>query len=282
VATPLRLLALSVYSAGDAAGSVPQSLTPIVTADGQQRLLVGLRNGRIVNYCVSSTVSTAGTSGNGTAAAGPERVPALSDVTVRRLAESPVAFVEILSPFGPALVGLLQDRTLLVQPSRWSLGVQRVCLQGAVASHVAPFCCAACPFGLAVIVDTELRIVSLDHSQRLDVSTLPLCPLPHCALTGTHAHRSSAGAEAAAEEALGRTGEGGHAGGAVGIGGEGGGEDLGRAGVIGARDDFMASRVVWVPGSRCVLVACNYYGATAYGMQGAGGQVCGTLTRLLQ
>jgi len=34
-----------------------------------------------------------------------------------------------------------QDRTLFVQPSRWSLTYQRISLHGAVVSHVAPFCC---------------------------------------------------------------------------------------------------------------------------------------------
>jgi hypothetical protein len=136
VATPLQVLDVSVYSAGDAAGSVPQSLTCLQDADQQQRLLVGLRNGRIVNYRIA-----------------PQRAEVLCGATLRRLAESPVTLVRVASPAGPALVGLLQDRTLFLRPSRWSLAFQRISLQGEVASHVAPFCCPACPYGLAVLVD---------------------------------------------------------------------------------------------------------------------------------
>jgi len=148
VATPLQVLDLSVYSAGDAAGSVPQSLTCMRSADHQQRLLVGLRNGRIVNYRIA-----------------PEQADVLCDATLRRLAESPVTLVGVASPAGPALVGLVQDRTMFLRPSRWSLAFQRISLQGEVASHVAPFCCPACPYGLAVLVDILKSTINIDFAR---------------------------------------------------------------------------------------------------------------------
>ena len=282
VVTPLQVLDLSAYSAGDVAGSVAQSLTSMQGADQQQRLLVGLRNGRVVNYRIA-----------------PEQADVLCDATLRRLAESPVSFVKVASPTGPALVGLLQDRTLFLRPSRWSLAYQRISLQGEVASHVAPFCCAACPYGLAVLVDSQLRIVSLDETQGLDVTCVPLAPLggarefplrllpqlatpsddlhhlrnlltqPHTIVADSPAPPAPSGADFELFDL----------GGDMRSGAADGEEDVGMG--IGVRDDFMASRVVWLAHCQCVLVACNYFGQQRSGGGWEGGLPPGCEIRLV-
>lgn len=243
-ATSMEEVDLACYSPGDTAGSVPQSLSTLESPDGQQRLLVGLRNGRVVNFCVEIRALHQDKG----------QMRFLHEATVRRLAESPVNFVRIRSPNGPALVGLVQDRTLVVEPSRWSMSYERLGLRGAAASHVAPFCCAACPYGLAVLVDTQLRIISLDYSQHLDISTIPLdsaptalsaslstCPYPSHAPSAATASfdasvRACGAGEGIASATAPRTNEA----------------------CDEQRDDLMASRVVWVERHRCLVVACNF------------------------
>ena len=143
----LQVLDLSHYSSGDAAGSVAGSLAVVDITATQRCLLVGLRNGRVITYRIAPFPPSPNT---------PAEV--LIDATVRRPGESPVTFVASRAPMGPAILALLQERTLFAKPSSGSPVWRRLCLQGegegggragGVASHAAPFCCEACPFGYA-------------------------------------------------------------------------------------------------------------------------------------
>ena len=181
----LQVLDLSQYSSGDSAGSVAGSLAVVEITSTQRCLLVGLRNGRVITYRIAPFPPSPNT---------PAEV--LIESTVRRPSESPVTFVASRAPMGPAILALLQERTLFARPSSGSPVWRRLCLEGegegggragGVASHAAPFCCEACPFGYAR-VRVRLRGTHA-HSRARACDSRSTCSLPSspffCAHTRT-------------------------------------------------------------------------------------------------
>eukprot|EP00960_Hanusia_phi_P073877 768104-Hanusia_phi.AAC.14 len=148
---------LGVYSRSDLSGSVPQSLAILPGPAEGVFLVVGLRNGKVIIFTLDD-----------------HSLAIVGSGTTRRLAESPITFVRISSYAGPSLIALVQDVTFLVTPSRASLQFQRISLHPGGISHVAPFICEASPLGMAIVVDSQLRVVSIDRCEKLDVRTIPL------------------------------------------------------------------------------------------------------------
>ena len=121
-------------------------------------------------------------------------------------------------------------------------------------------------YSLAVVVESQLRIVSIDYSQSVDIATMALPPFAHAAhsplpLAAGVSHdgdafppaskQPSVWAEAARlyEENMRRD--------AVGVRSRA--DDIAEigAGLGGPRNDFVASHVLWLASSDCVLLACN-------------------------
>ncbi|EKX51431.1 hypothetical protein GUITHDRAFT_134365 [Guillardia theta CCMP2712] len=148
---------LGIYSGSDLSGSVPQSFGILPEPAGGVFLVVGLRNGKVIIFTLNAL-----------------SLPLVGLGTTRRLAESPITFVSITSYAGPSLIALVEDVAFLVTPSRASLQFQRIGFQPGGISHAAPFICDACPLGMAIVVDGQLKLVSIDRCEKLDVKTIPL------------------------------------------------------------------------------------------------------------
>ena len=143
-------------------------------------------------------------------------------------------------------------------------------------------------------VDSQLRIVSLDETHGLDVTTVSLAPLggtrefalswldqpvpfaeelkQHKLFALQHTSAGPRGAGTSGPAPIPPAPDGAYFESAVwckGAGSVAAGEmvDVGMGG--GVRDDFIASRVVWLAHCQCALVACNYLG-----LKGPGGGEC--------
>jgi hypothetical protein len=154
-------------------------------------------------------------------------------------------------------------------------------------------------------VDSQLRIVSLDYSHGLDVTTVPLAPLggtrefalswlpqpvpfgeelkQHKLFALQHMSAGLQGAGASGPAPIPPAPDGADFESAVWCKGAGSvavGErvNVGMGG--GVRDDFIASRVVWLAHCQCALVACNYFGLKGTG-GGESGMPSGCELRLI-